>query len=257
MAYFTRTGATTFTPTRHVGGAWKTDEQHVAPTLGLLTHLVELDRAARGRDDLAPTRLTFDIWGTYPLAPMETQVRVLRPGRGVELVEAEVACGGRRSVTLRAWLAAVADTRELEAGAPAPVPGPEATPSWDPTTDWPGDFVASIDVRRTMAGPGRGTVWVRTPHALVEDEKVGGLARFAGLLDVANGMSVRADPREVAFPNLDLTADLFRAPDGEWLGLDTTVTFGPAGAGLTSAVLHDVHGPVGVSNQSLVVRRRG
>ncbi|WP_416343971.1 hypothetical protein [Isoptericola peretonis] len=54
MAYFRRTGATTFQPTEHVGGAWKTDEQHVAPTLGLLAHLVETDREARGRDDLAP-----------------------------------------------------------------------------------------------------------------------------------------------------------------------------------------------------------
>jgi len=113
-----------------------------------------------------------------------------------------------------------------------------------------------MDVRRTLEGPGRGTVWVRTPHPLVQDEEVGGIARLAGLLDVANGMSVRADPRDVAFPNVDLTAHLHRVPDGEWLGLDTTVTFGPAGAGLTSAVLHDTHGAFGFSGQSLVVRRR-
>ncbi|MCA5894181.1 thioesterase family protein [Isoptericola sp. NEAU-Y5] len=254
MAYFRRTGATTFQPTPLVGGAWKTDEQHVAPTLGLLAHLVEADRQARGRDDLAPLRLSYDIWGPYRLEEMETAVRVVRPGRGVELVEAEVSCSGRKVVTLRAWLGQVGDTTALAGGGPAPLPGPDETPAWDPTTDWPGGLVASIEVRRTLEAPGRGVVWVRTAHPLVEDEEVGALARFAGLLDVANGMSVRSDPRDVAFPNLDLTAHLHRLPAGEWLGLDTTVTFGSAGAGLTSAVLHDVDGAFGTNAQSLVVR---
>ncbi|MCK0116769.1 thioesterase family protein [Isoptericola sp. S6320L] len=254
MAYFRRTGASTFDPTSAVGGAWNTAEQHVAPTFGLLTHLVETDRVARGRDDLAVTRLSFDVWGPYPLAPMEAALQVLRPGRGVELVEAEVSCGGRRVATLRAWLGGVGDTGALAAGVPAAMPGPDETPAWDPTTDWPGGFVASLEVRRALEEPGRGRVWARTDVPLLDGEEVGTLARTAGLLDVANGMTVRSDPRRVAFPNLDLAAHLFRAPRGDWLGLDTTVTFGPTGAGLTSAVLHDAEGAFGRLAQSLVVR---
>jgi hypothetical protein len=254
MPYFRRTDAHTFEPTEQVAGAWSTAEQHVAPTFGLLAHLIETDRVARGRDDLAVVRLTYDIWGTYPLTTMTTAVRVLRPGRGVELVEAEMACGGRRSVTLRAWLAARGDTADLAAGAPSSVRGPQEVPAWDPTTDWPGGFVASIEVRRSLVEPGRGVVWVRTDVPLLDAEDVSPLARTAGLLDVANGMSVRADPRRVAFPNLDLTAHLHRLPDGAWLGLDTTVTFGAGGAGLTAAVLHDEAGPFGSLAQALVVR---
>lgn len=258
MAYFRRTGTTTFQPTPHVGGAWKTDEQHVAPTLGLLAHLVETDRVARGRDDLAPVRLSYDIWGPYRLEPMDTAVRVLRPGRGVELVEAEVSCAGRRVVTLRTWLTQAGDTSDLAGSmGSGHVAGPDATPAWDPTTDWPGEFVASLEVRRTLDAPGRGTVWVRTDHELVQDEEVSDVARLAGLLDVANGMSVLADPRKVAFPNVDLTAHLHRVPTGEWLGLDTTVTFGPSGAGLTSTVVHDERGPFGTTGQALVVRELG
>ncbi|GAA1979531.1 thioesterase family protein [Isoptericola halotolerans] len=255
MSYFRRTGATTFDPTSAVGGAWNTAEQHVAPTFGLLAHLVETDRIARGRDDLAVTRLSFDVWGPYPLEVMDTAVRVLRPGRGVELVEAEVHCGARRVVTLRAWLTATGDSSTLEAGAPAAVPGPQDTPAWDPTADWPGGFVASIEVRRALENPGRGRVWARTGVPLLDGEDVGTLARTVGLLDLANGMTVRSDPREVAFPNVDLTAHLFRRPAGGWLGLDTTVTFGPDGAGVTSAVLHDEAGSFGRLAQSLVVRR--
>lgn len=56
------------------------------------------------------------------------------------------------------------------------------------------------------------------------------------------------------YPNLDLTTHLHRQPTGNWVGLDTTVTFGPAGHGLTSSVLHDATGPVGRAEQILTVR---
>jgi acyl-CoA thioesterase len=254
MAYFHRVDATTFKATPDVAGAWRTDEQHVAPTFGLLAHLVEQDRAARGRDDLALTRLSYDIWGTYPLDVMETSVRVLRPGRAVELVEVEMVCGGRRAVTLRAWLSQTTDTSDLAGGAPDAMPGPDQTPAWDPTSVWPGAFIESIEARRTSTAPGRGRVWVRTQTPLLDDEEISPLARTVGLLDTANGMSVRRDPREIAFPNLDLTAHLHRSPEGEWVGFDTTVTFGETGAGLTHSVLHDVHGPIGTCAQTLMVR---
>ena len=62
------------------------------------------------------------------------------------------------------------------------------------------------------------------------------------------------DPREVAFPNLDLTAHVFAEPVGEWIGFDTTVSIGPGGIGLTHSIIHDETGPVGVLCQILTVR---
>jgi hypothetical protein len=56
------------------------------------------------------------------------------------------------------------------------------------------------------------------------------------------------------FPNVDLGIHLHRQPAGRWTGLDTTVTFGPTGQGVTSTVLHDVAGPVGHAQQILTVR---
>ncbi|WP_353707019.1 hypothetical protein ABRQ22_13005 [Cellulosimicrobium sp. ES-005] len=130
--------------------------------------------------------------------------------------------------------------------------GPDA--ALDPATVWPGGFIDSVEVRRTAVEPGRATVWVRTDVPLVADEEAGPLARTAALLDAANGMAVRADPREVAFPNVDLTAHLFRAPLGGWVGLDTSVVFGTAGSGVTHSTLHDEAGPFGTLAQALVVR---
>ena len=109
-------------------------------------------------------------------------------------------------------------------------------------------------MRRAEREPGRASFWVRTDTTLLDDEPVSDLARFAGLLDIANGMTVRADPGAVTFPNLDLTAHLFERPTGEWVGFDTTVSFGPRGAGLTSSTIHDQRGPIGTLAQSLTLR---
>jgi hypothetical protein len=254
MAYFHRLSDSTFLATEHVSGAWNTAEQHIAPALGLLAHAVELDRDARRGDDLVLARLSYDILGTVPVAAFEIAVRVLRPGRTIELVEASLSHDDRVAVALRAWLLQPRDTARRRGSALVPIPGPDALPDWDPTAVWPGGFIASAEVRRSQAEPGRAAYWVRPGQPLLDGEPVSPMARAAGLLDISNGMTVRVHPKEVAFPNVDLTAHLFAEPRGEWLGFDTTVSFGADGIGVTSSVLHDLDGPVGTMSQILTVR---
>lgn len=254
MAYFERLGPTSFRPTEHVGGAWDVDEQHIAPALGLLAHVVDVDRDARRSDGLRLTRLSFDIWGTVPIETVETNVRLLRPGRTIELAEADLTYAGRRVATLRAWSMQARDTAELAGSALPCIPSPDETPPWDPTTVWRGGFIRTAQVRRLQAEPGRASFWVRTDQPLLAGEPVSPTAHAARLFDIANGMTVRADPRTVAFPNVDLTAHLFREPRGDWLGFDTTVSFSSDGLGLTSTVLHDADGPMGTLAQMLTVR---
>lgn len=255
MPYFRRLGPDRFDATEAVSGAWNEAEQHIAPALGLLVHLVETDLAARRPgDDLLVGRLSFDILGVIPVDRFETSVEVLRPGRTIELAEAVLTHGGRAVVRLRAWLMAPGETA-AQAGTPLPgIEPPEAMPAWDATTVWPGGYIASVQVRRREIEPGRAAYWVRTATPLLDDEPVSPLASAAALFDVANGMTVRVDPRQVAFPNLDLTAHLLRRPHGEWVGFDTSVSFGPSGIGITSSVLHDITGPFGSQSQILTVR---
>lgn len=252
MAYFDRVDASTFTPTALVSGGWNPDEQHIAPALGLLAHAVETEQS----DGRQLARLSYDILGTLPIEPVQVQVEVLRPGRTVELVQATLSHGGRAAVVLRAWLLSDFDTDELAGGSLAAVPGPDDLPVLDPAGMWPGEFVRSVEVRRRQEEPGRALSWVRTAVPLLRDEPVSATARALGLVDIANGLTPRRPATEVAFPNVDLTVHLSTALRGEWIGLDTTVEFGPTGLGLTHSVLHDVRGPVGVVSQSLTVRPR-
>jgi hypothetical protein len=124
------------------------------------------------------------------------------------------------------------------------------------TSVWPGGYIASLDVRRSPdAIPGRATAWVTSPLALVDGAESSALARYAMLVDTANGTCVRQDPRRWTFPNVDLTIHLHRQPVPGPVGLETTVAFGTTGQGLTHSVLHDLAGPVGRASQVLTVRR--
>lgn len=253
-AYFVRVSDTAFRATSHTAGAWSTTEQHISPLNGLVVHALEQGLPPGG----AVSRLTFDILGPVAIDELDVDVRVLRPGRTVELVQAVVACRGREVLHATAWRLAHFATQEVAGGEPAPMPAVDDVPPWPMTTVWPGAYIASLQTRRTPdSAPGRATAWVSSPLDLVAGEAVSTLATFVSLVDTANGIGVRRPPQEWMFPNVDLTVHLHRQPEPGPVGLDTTVVFGPDGQGVTSSVLHDVRGPVGTAAQALTVRPRG
>lgn len=255
-SYFIRTGPQSYTATEHTSGAWNPDEQHIAPAIGLLAHLAESDVAAR-RDDVVLSSISCDILGTIPLAQMDYAVEVIRPGRTIELVEVALSHGGRRAVTMRAWFLLPGDTATFAASPLPGIPDPSAHEEFIPSSVWPGGCLQTITCRRLQAEPGRASYWLSTEVPLIDDARASALARACGMLDLANGMTVRAQPDEVLFPNIDLTAHFFRTPDSAALGFDTSVSFGGNGTGLTHSVLHDAQGPLGTLDQTLTVRPVG
>ncbi|MGW5072388.1 thioesterase family protein [Rhodococcus sp. NPDC004095] len=256
--YFVRVDDHRYRPTALTGGAWTEAEQHISPLNGLIVHAIDRFVAARGADDLEIARISIDILGVLAIEDFDIAVEVLRPGRTIELLEATVTAAGRPAVRARVWRMATSDTAVVAGGPSQALTPPEELPTWPMSDLWPGGFIASLDVRTVGAPrPGRTTAWISTSTALVADEPVGALARYVALVDTANGIAVRQPPTEWMFPNLDLTIHFARQPRGDWVGLDTTVTFGPDGHGLTSSVLHDRHGPIGQANQILTVRALG
>ncbi|MGW9112155.1 thioesterase family protein [Microbacterium sp. NPDC055683] len=255
-AYFERLDAHRYRATPAVGGGWNPAEQHVAPSLGLLVHAVERELARRGSAGVRLARLSFDILGPYAIGDVEIAVTTIRPGRTIELVEATLAHGGRTAIVLRAWLMQTSDTSAIAGADHLPLPPLEGLEAWEPSSIWAGEFVRTVDVRREHIAPGRSRFWLRPRLALVADEEASDTARLIGVIDVANGVTPRAHPQELAFPNLDVTVHLIDDPVGEWIGCDTVVGFGRTGTGLTHTVLHDRRGPVGTSDQILTLRAR-
>lgn len=260
-AYFERIDATHFRPTFHAGGAWNPTEIHFSPLGGLIVHAMDLHRAALSDDGKQLGRISFDILGFLADDVCEVTVETIRPGRTIELVQATVKIAGRSVALARAWYMSGDDTTAVAGGEPERLPSPDAVDpadsrnAWDMSKTWNGGYVTSLEVHPVAPPkPGRTAAWLRTDRALVADEPVSPAASFIALVDTANGIAVRESPREWMFPNLDLTIHLYRQPTGEWTGLDTTVTFGPTGLGLTSTALHDIDGPVGRAAQILTVR---
>ncbi|GGV22715.1 thioesterase [Streptomyces longisporoflavus] len=244
-----------YKPTLHAGGAWDTDEMHFSPLGGLIVHAIDRYLADRPDNGLVMSRISFDILGRLALDECEIRVETIRPGRTIELVEAVVLMADRPVVRARAWLLTSVDTGPVAGGGADRLTPPDALAPWHMASVWPGGYIASVDVRPLAPPqPGRTTAWVSTSLDLVAGQTASPLASFVALVDTANGIAVRQSPTEWMFPNVDLTVHLHRQPVGRWTGLDTTVTFGPTGQGITSTVLHDVNGPVGHAQQMLTVR---
>src|SRR5699024_8091521 len=143
-------------------------------------------------------------------------VRVARPGRTIELVEATLSANGRAVVVLRAWLQATYDSAAIAGGDDAPFPDRDGLGPGALGTEWAGRFVKSIDVAQETMGPGRGRSWVRARARLVKGEESSPTARLIGVLDVANGLTPRVGMDVAVYPNLDLVAHLYREPVGAW-----------------------------------------
>ncbi|GAA1210277.1 thioesterase family protein [Rhodoglobus aureus] len=255
QSYYVRHDDTHFESTIHAQGAWNPHEQHMAPVAGIMAHVLE---AFEARPGLRIARISYEILGLIPDGEFEIVTSMVRPGRTIELVQAELVAGGRIAVRATAWRLQTSDTTDVLGIVDQRMPSLKHAGAPVNLAQWPGGYIQSIEARALpdhAAGSGR--VWLRTPYPLLTTEPVSDFARLTGLVDTSNGIATRVKPGEggYAFPNVDLQVHLYRVPAGEWLGLENSVNFGADGVGLTSTVLHDVDGPLGRAEQILTLRK--
>jgi acyl-Coa thioesterase superfamily protein len=188
--------------------------------------------------------------------------RVVRPGRAVELVEARLdEAGGERREIARAtaWRLRPQEGVPAVALAPPP-PGPDhgrAVPFF-PTGQDVG-YHTAMDyafVEGAFLDPGPAVVWMRMRQPLVDGEEPSPLVRVLTAADSGNGVSAVLDYRRFVFINTDLTVQLVREPEGEWVCLDAVTRIGPDGVGLAESALADERGRIGRATQTLLVRPR-
>lgn len=264
-SYYRDLGDGRFESTTLTQGTWSPDEQHMAVAAGLTVHALESMPGGEGK---RLSRISLDILGMIHQGECEIRTRVVRPGRRIELLEAEWRSQDRATIVARAWRLTTAETTAVVGVEDEPMPSPDSFAASDFMHVWGGNFVSSLEYRPLPEGrPGRGRIWVRADTPLLDGAEVSPLARLMGTVDVANGIAPRIapnlDPEQApqgeswSYPNVDLQLHLHRAPSGEWLGLDVRQQIGPDGVGLTSSVLHDLDGPFGRAEQILLVRPGG
>lgn len=253
--YYLALGDGRYESTVQAQGAWNPHEQHMAPVAGILAHSLE---RFQPRSELRMARISYDILGLIPGGQFEVVTTMLRPGRTIELVQAELVSGGRTAVRATAWRLLSSDTSAVAGIEDERMPGPDELVAPVIVTEWPGGYIQSVEIRPAPGhAPGRGRAWLRTEHPLVKGETFTDVARLIGMIDTSNGIATRVRPGldSYLFPNIDLQIHLYREPAGDWLGLQNSVNFGADGIGLTSTVLHDATGPFGRAEQILTIRK--
>lgn len=246
-----------YQPSAHAQGAWNEHEQHMAPATGLLT--VELDKYAP-QANMRIARISLDILGLIPFDEFTVTTRCIRPGKTIELIESVMNSRGRDCIIARAWRLLTQDTSTI-AGLEdqQALHQPNELPTWDGMQGWPGKFIESVRlVSETDRRPGKGLVWITNDYDMVAGEPTTDLVKLLGMVDTANGvvprLGVNLSELKWMFPNTDLQIHMHRVPQGHWLGIEAVQQYGNDGIGLTSAILHDVHGPFGRSEQILTIR---
>jgi hypothetical protein len=189
---------------------------------------------------------------------------VLRPGRRIELVEAELEGEqGRPLMRLTAWRMRV----RADGATPSTPPGPHPalTPPEESRSEVADFFSEEVAWHRALewrfvAGsfnaPGPATAWTTPRCELVAGEPMSPLEHLLVMTDGASGVSASLDWTTATFANVDLTVALHRPPRGEWLGMDAATVLGDTGTAQCFTVLFDVDGPIGRSAQALFVEPR-
>jgi acyl-coenzyme A thioesterase PaaI-like protein len=255
-----------FEPTEHARGPWDPRALHGGAPAALIARAFE--RMEPGTE-LAIARLGFEFLRPVPLAPLTLTTRIVRKGRRVQELAAELSADlggtGAQELICRASalrLRPVPD--DLPSSGQAP---PAAMPSREhgraveyALNRAAGTSLATSGMEMSWLndpwGLGPGKVWMRLRHPLLPDEQATPLVRAVATADFGNGVSAELPFEDYLFINADLTIHLWRAPRGEWIGLDAQTLLQDGGTGIAESVLHDEHGAVGRAFQTLVVQPR-
>jgi hypothetical protein len=264
-----------FVPTEHARGPWDPRALHGGAPAALI--MAAFERLQPGAE-LRIGRVSFEFLRPIPLEPLTLSTSIVRPGRRVQELAAELRASEETVVRASALRVQGVPAEACEQAVDAPgasdsaethgragVDGAmPAASSGEPlpfslNNSGEASFAATAMEMRWLNDPwqlGPGRVWMRLRHPLLAGEELTALARVAATADFCNGVSAALPFERFLFINADLAIHLQRLPQGEWIGLDARTRLHENSAAIAEGVLHDEHGPLGRAFQTLVVQPR-
>lgn len=256
-AFYEQVGENRFESSPLTAGPWGADSQHAGPPSALLVRALEPTEPERRL-----ARLSVDVLGPVPIAPLDIGVRTVRPGRSVELVEATASVEGRVVLIGRGWRMRTSPEDFPTVGdhaGPGTADAPRVRGEMLPFAHADG-YLSAVDFsfdsgNGTELGPA--AAWGRSRVELVAGESMTGWQHTVVVTDSASGVSMASDPLTYPAINCDLVVSLIRDPEPDWVHLDAETVGGPGGGVLTDTLLSDSRGRLGRSVQNLYGRRVG
>jgi len=255
-----------FQPSVLTGGPWNPKHQHGGAVSGLLTRCLDQVPAPV---PMRITRLSLEMFRGVPLTPLRVETRLLRSGRRIQSVEANLFDGATqvaRATALRmrrdASFEALASNRPRGADVPD---RPDQVLSLatarrfeDGGIPIPG-FVRSVELSSFQTSVREGmpaTVWARLLCRVVEGEDPSPTVRLATLVDFASGTGSTLDYTRWTSINPDLSIHVLREPRTDWIAIHGTTDVGDDGIGQSSAQVYDEKGLVARVQACLLIDRR-
>jgi Thioesterase-like superfamily len=249
-AYFVPDGDA-FVPTALANGPWgATISGHVVG--GLLGFVIDRD-AADG--DFQPARLTVDLLRPVAMVPLAARTEVIRNGRRLRLIQAELLQFDTVVARASALLLRHGDQPPGDVWSGA-VTMPELPDELGHPLEGGSMMVWTYGRSGQTAGPGFDLsewghdgpkfVWVREPNALVAGEPVTPFTRAAMAGDVASSLT-HYGTAGLQYINADYTLTLSRLPVGPDIGLAALTQSTDAGVAAGSAAIFDHDGLIGAA----------
>lgn len=241
-------------------GPWHQDFQHAGPPSALLAHAIEA-QAQNESQRQQVVRLGIDLFKPIPIAALRIDVTQRDGGRRRRVVEAVLIDDVSDTPLARAQALLLSEPGLALGEQPnhdpaAPQPADECALHDLGFFRWDVGYHTAMELRLASGslGSGQSAVWMRQRVPLLPNETPSGLQRLMAIADSGNGVSMVLNPREFSFVNPDLTVNIRRPAQGEWICLDARTHFQPGGLGMAESRLWDANGLVANGTQNLLAQ---
>lgn len=238
-----------YRPTDWARGPWEPGLLHGGATAALLAHALDGERCDPAL--WRTTRITIDLLRPVrTAAALSVRTQRVRQGKRIQLGDAflfddDTLVARASGLVLRRTDGKTGATAAAEQ---------RSIPSWK--TLAPCAMGSSEEARLFHCGtefrpvpkthPGQTfAVWIRIPYSLLPDQPLTRLECTAAISDYVNAISSMANSTRGGFINADISLNLHREPEGEWLCLENIARPDHAGIATSNVLLHDAAGLLG------------
>lgn len=238
-----------FLPSGLARNPWFANAVAGGPLAALIGHIVE---SAGFDPGFEICRLTIDILGIVPRAPLVPRIVPVRQGRQAQLHRIELLAADRVVAQAHVLLARHLATPAFPS--PQPHPAPDEVPEDNFLIG--ASMAGAIKTRPIMGRvrePGRGVSWMRMDGEVVAGVPALPFVKACLFADFGNGVGSATFAHEWSYANLDISIHFFRMPHGDWFLLDAFTEGAGNGHAVAQTVFADAGGVYAKGTQTIFV----
>jgi hypothetical protein len=241
---------------------WYPDVLHGGAVAAFIAHFCA---AYPTQQSMRLVRITVNLFKPVIRNNLEVVVEPIRDSKYLQVLEAKLLRKGGLVATasvLKIRERASQDLTEHDSDETLEFPEPiNAFKFANPSARDIRNFAShAVELNRVSGMPfvenGPGSLWVRPKLQLIENEPLLPGLNAIIAADFGNAISSVFPIHSHVYINPDLGVELYRLPQGEWVGIKSVTHNTNEGIGLVQTKLYDRKGLVGSAHQSLVIDSR-